>query len=240
MVYVSFPISRPYFRGWSWNYSTLLHHCSIIFAHSMLVPWHQLSLHVQCRKRAESWVGGAGERVYTCVVSCKILRPVHEFKAVSHVCGGKILVATIRPGKLDLLFCISHLLDLHVGGQSLFIIPSLAKLMLCTLSTALQPKLGVYDCLEGDNDSWGSRSQRKRALNKSSLPGLTVFVNWLSASIAVNAQSILLHAGNKCYEAKIEESEKAGSCWELNPGHLWLEPPVLCHWANVGNYPLTV
>ena len=31
------------------------------------------------------------------------------------------------------------------------------------------------------------------------------------------------------YEAKIEESEKAGSCWELNPGHLWLEPPVLCY-----------
>ena len=24
------------------------------------------------------------------------------------------------------------------------------------------------------------------------------------------------------FEAKIVESEKAGSCWELNPGHLWL------------------
>ena len=33
----------------------------------------------------------------------------------------------------------------------------------------------------------------------------------------------------KCYEVKIEESEKAGSCRESNPGHLWLEPPVLCH-----------
>ena len=31
------------------------------------------------------------------------------------------------------------------------------------------------------------------------------------------------------YEAKIEESEKAGSYRELNPRHLWLEPPVLCH-----------
>ena len=31
-----------------------------------------------------------------------------------------------------------------------------------------------------------------------------------------------------CYEAKVEESEKAGSRWELNPGHLWLGPPVLC------------
>ena len=27
------------------------------------------------------------------------------------------------------------------------------------------------------------------------------------------------------YEAKIEESEKADS----HPGHLWLEPPVLCY-----------
>ena len=28
----------------------------------------------------------------------------------------------------------------------------------------------------------------------------------------------------RCYEAKIEESEKAGSCRELNPGHNLLEP----------------
>ena len=27
----------------------------------------------------------------------------------------------VRPGKLDLLFCISHLFDLRVGRQSLFI-----------------------------------------------------------------------------------------------------------------------
>ena len=33
----------------------------------------------------------------------------------------------------------------------------------------------------------------------------------------------------RCYEAKIEQSEKAGSLQELNPGHLWLELPVLCH-----------
>ena len=31
------------------------------------------------------------------------------------------------------------------------------------------------------------------------------------------------------YEAKTEESEKAGSRRDMNPGHLWLEPPVLCH-----------
>ena len=28
----------------------------------------------------------------------------------------------------------------------------------------------------------------------------------------------------RCYEAKIEESEKAGSRQESNPGHLWVEP----------------
>ena len=33
----------------------------------------------------------------------------------------------------------------------------------------------------------------------------------------------------RCYEVKIEESEKAGSRRESNPGHLRLEPPVLCH-----------
>ena len=33
----------------------------------------------------------------------------------------------------------------------------------------------------------------------------------------------------RCYEAKIEESEKAGSHRESNPGHLWLETPVFCH-----------
>ena len=36
----------------------------------------------------------------------------------------------------------------------------------------------------------------------------------------------------RCSEAKIEEREKAGSCHELNPGHLWFEPPVLCHEAQ--------
>ena len=33
----------------------------------------------------------------------------------------------------------------------------------------------------------------------------------------------------RCYEAKIEESEKAGSRQELNPGHFWLELSVLGH-----------
>ena len=33
----------------------------------------------------------------------------------------------------------------------------------------------------------------------------------------------------RCYEAKIEEGGKASSRRESNPGHLWLEPPVLCY-----------
>ena len=33
---------------------------------------------------------------------------------------------------------------------------------------------------------------------------------------------------------------KAGSCWELNPGHIWLEPPVLCHWATTAGQPPTL
>ena len=41
--------------------------------------------------------------------------------------------------------------------------------------------------------------------------------------------SIMLINEFRCYEAKIEEGEKAGSRQESNPGHLWLEPPVLCH-----------
>ena len=39
-----------------------------------------------------------------------------------------------------------------------------------------------------------------------------------------------IHVG--CHEmlrVKIEESEKAGSHRESNPGHLWLDPTVLCH-----------
>ena len=35
-----------------------------------------------------------------------------------------------------------------------------------------------------------------------------------------------------CYEAKIEESEKA-----LNPGQLWLDLPVLCHWVITAGQP---
>ena len=33
----------------------------------------------------------------------------------------------------------------------------------------------------------------------------------------------------RCYEAKIEESKKGWQPSGVEPGHLWLEPPVFCH-----------
>ena len=54
----------------------------------------------------------------------------------------------------------------------------------------------------------------------------TVFEFW------VNVDSVEF----RCYEVKIK---KAGSHWESNPGHLWLEPPMLCHWATTAGQPPT-
>ena len=40
---------------------------------------------------------------------------------------------------------------------------------------------------------------------------------------------------------EIEESEKGRQPpRESNPGHLWLEPPVLCHWATTAGQPPTL
>ena len=64
------------------------------------------------------------------------------------------------------------------------------------------------------------------------------WVWWLHNCLMLRG-GILPRAGNKgfrCYEAK---SEKAGSPQESNPGHLWLEPPVLCHWATATGQPPT-
>ena len=44
----------------------------------------------------------------------------------------------------------------------------------------------------------------------------------------------------RCYEATIEESEKAGSRWESNPGDLWLVQPALCHCAMTTGQPLAL
>ena len=42
-----------------------------------------------------------------------------------------------------------------------------------------------------------------------------------------------------CYEVK-SEKEKAGSCSESKPGHLWLQPPLLCHWTTTARQPPTL
>ena len=53
----------------------------------------------------------------------------------------KSLSTTVRPGKPDLLFRFSHLLDLRAGRSSLFIIQTLCML---SKSTVLQPlKVGM-------------------------------------------------------------------------------------------------
>ena len=57
--------------------------------------------------------------------------------------------------------------------------------------------------------------------------------------LTLNTHSILPHVEIEEFEVKIKESEKAGSCWELNPGHLWLEPPVLCH-TTAGQPPTPI
>ena len=44
----------------------------------------------------------------------------------------------------------------------------------------------------------------------------------------------------RCYEGKIEESEKGSSRHELHPGYLWLEPSVLCYWATTAGQTPTL
>ena len=60
----------------------------------------------------------------------------------------------------------------------------------------------------------------------------------------IKKYKIMLRASCLTLEKKMlwdenRESEKAGSRRESNPRHLWLEPPVLCHWATTVGWPLT-
>ena len=64
----------------------------------------------------------------------------------------------------------------------------------------------------------------------------TALMQWCSEHLA----SRWKYKWFRCYEVKIEESKKAGHCQELNPGHLWLEPPVLCNWAMTAGWPSTL
>ena len=47
------------------------------------------------------------------------------------------------------------------------------------------------------------------------------------STYATYYQNEMLKASYTVMRRNIEESEKAGSRWESNAGHLWLEPPVL-------------
>ena len=73
--------------------------------------------------------------------------------------------------------------------------------------------------------------KNKQTNKPQSLPYICVTFQIVMKVMFVPTNINILLAINeiRCYEAKIEDSEKAGNHWELNPGHLWLEPPALCH-----------
>ena len=66
----------------------------------------------------------------------------------------------------------------------------------------------------------------------------------LSGFLTLNAHSILPHARNErnldVMRWKQGKVKKAGSWQESKPGHLWLELPVLWHWATATRQPPTV
>ena len=79
-------------------------------------------------------------------------------------------------------------------------------------------------------------------------PSIVVITAWLDKKIGLDSNECLvqrdtfylgeywhLRQDELVLElwGEIEGSEKAGSRQELNPGHLWLEPPVLCPWATI-------
>ena len=81
----------------------------------------------------------------------------------------------IRPSKLDLLFRSSHFPKFACGWAVIIHYLLLAYAIYTWQICGTMKE--VCHCLEGNNDSWGSRSQRKWVLmqnNKSSLPGLIV------------------------------------------------------------------
>ena len=71
---------------------------------------------------------------------------------------------------------------------------------------------------------------------------------WSEISKCVTGIVILLRASClmleikefRCYEAKIEESERPVVAWgRTHAGQLWLQPPVFCHWATSAEQPPT-
>ena len=58
---------------------------------------------------------------------------------------------------------------------------------------------------------------------------LNLSILWCCFLFITLSAIVALHVTvNEFYQAEIEEWEKAISHWQSNPGHLWLELPVLC------------
>ena len=84
--------------------------------------------------------------------------------------------------------------------------------------------------------------QHKSVAMHASFRGRKGGVDWDKKELAMCLICYRTSIGDKWIEIlwdENRESEKAGSCRELNLGHLWLEPPVLCHWATTAGKPPT-
>ena len=56
------------------------------------------------------------------------------------------------------------------------------------------------------------------------------YTQYLNKSCIIRVSCLVLEISEfRCCKAIMEEGEKADSHGEWNPGHLWLEPPVLYH-----------
>ena len=85
------------------------------------------------------------------------------------------------------------------------------------------------------------RQNSVRGRPENSLNQERTHAEWFFSLQMLKASCLTLEINEfRCYEVKIEESEKAGCCRESNPRHLWLEPPVLCHWATTAGWPPTL
>ena len=70
----------------------------------------------------------------------------------------------------------------------------------------------------------------KQTTSQNSPHSILIEVISMKANVCVLIGSKRLELNKfRCYDVKIEESEKAASHQESNSGHLWLESPVLCH-----------
>ena len=101
----------------------------------------------------------------------------------------------------------------------------------------------VHHGMQNSNVSWGGLGTRLRVEHKIQLvasPTIVMpspMVKFPRPSLSGFAYFKTLTTDEvRCYEAKIEESEKVGSCRESNPGHLWLERPVATESRQLDNH----